>query len=165
MACEHCGALLTLGRKRFCSRRCSTLAWRAANRERVREADRARYAADPVRAMERTLRWRDRNPDAARAAARRSRLRNTYGIDPSLFDELVSDGRCPICFRSFDDVKKVVVDHDHRTGDVRGVICGDCNSGLGMFADDWERLFNAIHYLSGERTNSDGLALTARKEN
>lgn len=52
-------------------------------------------------------------------------------------------GHCAICFQP-----ATAVDHDHHTGKVRGLLCKHCNVGLGMFADDPERLENAILYLS-----------------
>lgn len=54
-------------------------------------------------------------------------LRRTYDITEDEFDSLVedADGRCPICLKPF--ASTPVVDHDHRTKVVRGVLCTHCN--------------------------------------
>jgi hypothetical protein len=39
------------------------------------------------------------------------------------------------------------IDHDHKTGKVRGLLCNDCNTGIGMMKDDTVRMKNAIKYL------------------
>ena len=57
---------------------------------------------------------------------------------------------CQICQRELGD--KPHVDHDHETGAVRGILCFNCNGGLGQFGDDIDRLEQAIEYLSGDRT-------------
>jgi hypothetical protein len=51
---------------------------------------------------------------------------------------------CAICGSLFDEV----IDHDHITGKIRGLLCRSCNVGLGFFKDDTERLQNAIDYLN-----------------
>ena len=71
-----------------------------------------------------------------------------YGITKEQFDELFKsqDGKCPIC--TIELKKEIHIDHDHLTGQVRGVLCGKCNKGLGQFNDNIESLTNAIKYLS-----------------
>lgn len=66
-----------------------------------------------------------------------------YGL--SIEDLLILDARshCDIC----PNVPEVV-DHDHLTGAVRGVLCRPCNLGLGYFRDDPARLISAITFLS-----------------
>lgn len=56
---------------------------------------------------------------------------------------------CPICRKTTIPglTSKVVLDHDHRTGRVRGWICDSCNTGIGRFKDDVELLKSAIEYL------------------
>ncbi|WDZ82593.1 endonuclease VII domain-containing protein [Micromonospora cathayae] len=74
-------------------------------------------------------------------------LRRRYGIGRREFDELLAEqgGVCAICGASGPQY----VDHDHRTGWVRGILCFNCNGGLGQFRDDQSRLAGAITYLRG----------------
>jgi hypothetical protein len=62
---------------------------------------------------------------------------------------LSQDGRCAICRRRFDG-GSFVVDHCHKRGHVRGLLCYPCNSGLGMFKDNPNRLVAAANYLAGQ---------------
>lgn len=68
-----------------------------------------------------------------------------YGTTASELREMSAeqDGRCVICARE----RKLVVDHDHESGDVRGLLCSRCNVGLGLFCDSVELLEKAIVYL------------------
>jgi protein-arginine kinase activator protein McsA len=55
-----------------------------------------------------------------------------------------ANGACQICFKK----KRLVLDHDHSTGEIRGFLCSDCNLGLGRFFDNTKILNNAVRYLS-----------------
>jgi len=63
-----------------------------------------------------------------------------------LFDEMLEEqgGKCKICLLASDDF---VIDHNHRTGKIRGLLCRKCNSALGMCNDDADVLLRAAHYL------------------
>lgn len=77
-------------------------------------------------------------------------LQRRYGISAAEVDALIERqaGRCPICTQLLDE--RAHVDHDHATGRVRGILCFNCNAGLGKYGDDPYRLIRAAGYL--ERT-------------
>lgn len=75
------------------------------------------------------------------------RLRNGYNLDPEKYHELVAKG-CGICGRpQRPRNKRFQVDHNHKTGEVRGVLCPTCNSGLAKFRDNPDNLRAAADYL------------------
>lgn len=55
---------------------------------------------------------------------------------------------CEICGVKFDSTIRKNVDHCHDGGHIRGILCGQCNTGLGMFKDNIASLKNAIKYLN-----------------
>lgn len=72
---------------------------------------------------------------------------NKYGLTEKDYEAIkeLQGGKCLICGRG----GRLVVDHDHESGEVRGLLCSNCNTGLGMFKDSVQSLQNAILYLSG----------------
>ena len=78
-------------------------------------------------------------------------LRTKYGIDEFIYQEMFDkqDGKCAICGTTDPGPRrtKFAVDHCHSTGKVRGLLCTDCNTSLGKFNDEIERLKAAIAYL------------------
>jgi hypothetical protein len=77
--------------------------------------------------------------------SREYHLRRRYGIGTKVFERMLAeqDGKCLICERP----EPEHVDHDHRTGNVRGVLCFNCSQGFGNFRDDVRSLFRAVDYL------------------
>jgi hypothetical protein len=74
-------------------------------------------------------------------------------------------GRCAICNTPGDPHggRPLIPDHDHLSGRARGLLCHQCNTGLGMLADDPERLRTAIVYLTTWRI-SHAEQITADRE-
>lgn len=60
------------------------------------------------------------------------------------------EGMCDICNSTFVPWTKFHIDHCHATGKVRGLLCHNCNIGLGNFKDSKESLSKAIKYLDKE---------------
>lgn len=82
--------------------------------------------------------------------ARRSNLKSKYGISLQDFDNMVKrqGGKCLICDNKPNHKhRKLFVDHCHESGKVRGLLCGQCNAGLGMFHENVTTLTRAIEYL------------------
>lgn len=78
---------------------------------------------------------------------RGGRRYSKYGITKKIFDDYIEEHNncCPICNKL---LEKKIIDHDHSTGNFRGVICNKCNTILGMANDNIEILQNSINYLS-----------------
>ena len=78
-------------------------------------------------------------------SSRHYHLKRRYGIGAQDFEELVErqGGVCPICGAQNPEH----VDHDHVTGQVRGILCFNCNGGLGQFRDSTDALRAAAIYL------------------
>ena len=97
--------------------------------------------------------WNRRNPERHRAIYQRnnlaSNLRRRFGISVEQYEELLggSDGRCGICGRAESRDRRISLDHDHETGDLRGFLCWRCNVLLGHIGDDPELLERAAAYL------------------
>jgi len=87
-------------------------------------------------------------------ADRLGHVRRQYGLTARAYQDLKDStgGTCPICGRALtftgrSSPSRAVVDHCHTTGQVRGIICHPCNSGLGRFGDDPSTLRLAASYL------------------
>ena len=93
--------------------------------------------------------WRANNVDKVRRDQRASHVRREYGLGWEEYERMHQEqfGCCAICFSAIDLLKTTHVDHCHSSGRIRGLLCLQCNSGLGQFEDDTERLMRAIMYL------------------
>lgn len=73
-----------------------------------------------------------------------------YGIDDAEYNRLfkLQEGKCAICNRhQIEFTRSLCVDHDHKTGEIRGLLCTNCNLLLGYSKDNKSTLSSAIEYL------------------
>ena len=81
-------------------------------------------------------------------------LLQEYNLTQKSYDKLLLEQnyQCKICFSKFMDNKRksLCVDHNHKTGEVRGLLCGTCNIVLGLVKEDQVRLLRSIQYLKGK---------------
>lgn len=145
--------------------------YREANREKLIERRKAAYAASRDAQIEKARLWREANPEKVRESARRyyhanaDRMREKnrvyqktqrvrilkkerarrYGLDEAALDAMLEQqgGKCAICGND----TRLEVDHCHDTGRVRGLLCGGCNRGIGMFGDAPARMRAAADYI------------------
>jgi hypothetical protein len=100
--------------------------------------------------------WRKKNPERNRQIKMPSHLKARYGITLEEYDSIMANasGTCDICGLETNRTKKgSQLDHCHRTGKIRGVLCAKCNTALGLFDDNRETLRRAIDYLEGHETS------------
>jgi hypothetical protein len=125
-------------------------------------AKKARYAADPSKAIDRVRRWQQANrpylneyrkrlnaSPARKRKARDAYYRRTFGISADEFDAMLEaqGGGCAICGVRPDREASLHVDHCHVSGKVRGILCISCNQGLGQYREDPALLERAAAYL------------------
>lgn len=104
-------------------------------------------------AAKRSLAWYHANPERRRAYL----LKRDFGLTVAEHDRLLAEqgGVCAICRRACSSGRALAVDHDHDSDAVRGLLCSNCNNGLGRFGDDPNRLFAAAMYIIGCRHKVD----------
>lgn len=81
-----------------------------------------------------------------------TKLKHRYGLLAEDFVRMLrkQNIRCAICDVEFRPDQKPHVDHSHNCGTVRGLLCNNCNIGLGHFIDSPEILRRAADYLEGK---------------
>lgn len=109
-----------------------------------RSPDKLQYACKQC------TRERDRGPrrEQRREYAWKRKLMLDFDMAPEDYWEMFEqqDGACAIC-RAEPDWKRLAVDHDHETGEVRGLLCNSCNCGIGFFKESPALISAALGYL------------------
>ncbi len=114
------------------------------------EYRRNRYSTDPEyaeRQREKQRRYVRNNPETAKDSIRKA----LYGVPHGWYaaQYALQQGRCAICRRFFEVLH---IDHNHDTGEVRELLCSQCNKGLGGLQDSIEILRRATEYLDKHNT-------------
>ena len=106
---------------------------------------------NPGKQAESCRKWAEKNPEQKKESARKAQLKLLYGITPERYDEMLKEqeGKCKICGtdKPTGKWKVFAVDHCHDTGHVRGLLCNECNRGIGLLRDSPELLIKAADYL------------------
>lgn len=121
-----------------------------AYRERQKSYMKAWYA-DPLKAKAKKKKDNERYRNSAREI-----ILAKHGITVEEYETMLSSqgGVCAICNGPpRGRWNRYAVDHDHKTGKVRGLLCSTCNQALGLFRDDMQILQKAKNYLSVHATD------------
>lgn len=97
----------------------------------------AYYAVNADKAKAAHKRWVEKNRDRVK----KHKIKSAFGLEPHEYDAMPKV--CVICGTT----ENLCVDHSHRTGRVRGLLCAPCNKGLGHFRDDPTLLLRAADYV------------------
>lgn len=91
-------------------------------------------------------------PERSKKRRKKNGLLLKFGINYDQYEAIKSDqnGVCCICQQVDHCGRDLAVDHNHVSGKIRGLLCTDCNTALGLFKDDISLLQGAINYLSRE---------------
>jgi hypothetical protein len=161
--CNLPGEFYPRGRKRWCKECCKAYFrdWYRKNPKKVKAIAKRKWAKPGHR--EKVSKYRKQYRKRGGLVHEREKINQraykymrNYGITQTDYDQLyvAHDGRCAIC-RQIETriknsrVKWIAVDHDHKTNEVRGLLCHQCNVGIGSFKDDVELLEAAVRYLRG----------------
>ena len=161
--CAKCGVTKPLSEFRKNQYECkpchsaSVVEWQRNNKDKAR-AKFKRWYQNPIN-REKSLagsrkRWKNISPEQKRRKydATNARLKVAlYGITVSEINAMASkqNGLCALCGKppTSGRWKKLVVDHDHQSGKIRGLLCNPCNVGLGALGDTIGSIEKALVYL------------------
>jgi len=128
--------------------------WNAENRERAREisnrSKKKQREANPEKFAEQNKTWRSKNVEKLRLYE----IKRKFDLSLEEYEELLckQNGACAICecpetATRGGVVRKLAVDHCHDTGKVRGLLCSNCNTGIGKLKDRASLVLKAYKYL------------------
>lgn len=127
--------------------------WQQRNREKANEHSKAHYHRNKDRVNKRCKDYYHNNTDKIK----NTRLLSRFGITLTQYNEMLvnQNHACTICKKPetaldhrSSKVRDLAVDHCHKTGKVRGLLCGKCNQLIGLSNDDASVLLEASNYLS-----------------
>jgi hypothetical protein len=124
----------------------------AVKREAILFQQKERYAEFRNDILKKNKEWRDRNPEKLALYHRKKHLGNLYGITIEQFEAMwgVQKGRCANykCDAVLSEENGGhAIDHSHKTGKVRAILCRACNVSLGLMKDDVNKISGLMLYL------------------
>ena len=140
--------------KRYCKscHKANSKVWCEKNPEKVKESNKKHRSINREEYLAEKKAWCKANPDRVKANNLRNRFWPNLTTEEVIvvYKQMIDDQKecCKICGKHQSQLKKKLhVDHCHRTGVVRGLLCSPCNIGLGAFEDNVSSLEKAAKYI------------------
>jgi len=143
--------------------------WYNKNKDKVKIRDKVYYKLNREKILKYAKDYREKNRLKAKEWHKNyyktnkdnlvsANMKYKYGISLEDFSKMISDqgNKCAICLKEMIGHKNRVVDHDHKNGKVRSLLCGRCNLGLGKFCDNADTLKSAADYVSRWKSTHGG---------
>jgi len=125
---------------------------------------RVRCVKCATRARKHSVEYRRKHPEKTRASKEKHKAKHLdqirdwdiwyrkmkrYGMTKESYESMAASqgGVCAICSRACQTGRRLAVDHCHDTGKIRGLLCANCNTGLGKFSDSEDLMLLAIDYI------------------
>ena len=142
--------------ERKCRDREKSAKYRRENPEKWKEINRrakCKAKQDPEKTLQ-VLTYQKQYREKNRKTLSDKERHRKFGITPERYSELLGfqNGACAICKQPetatrLGKVKALAVDHCHQSGSIRGLLCADCNTGIGKLKEDVDIFQSAIQYL------------------
>lgn len=135
--------------------------WHLKNKEANNLKSKMYDLAHPEEKRMRNKKYYENNKEKHNAYCYVNNRNKTYNITQDIYDTMLNNqkGVCAICGKKETKVgrinkkiKPLSVDHNHNTGKIRGLLCQNCNSGLGLFGDNEDLLIKAANYIKQQQT-------------
>lgn len=120
------------------------------NKERIRARYKVYYAKVRDKKLQANREWMEKNKEYRSEYSRKRDLAKSYGITVERYNEMFNEqeGNCAICGLNQENfTKRLYVDHNHDTNEVRSLLCVNCNMLIGHAMEDIGTLEESIKYL------------------
>lgn len=110
---------------------------------------------NPEKTISYSVKYQKQNKQAVKAAIRRHRLKKKFGITVEQYEDklMEQNGVCAICKKVCKSGRLLAVDHNHSTNKNRGLLCANCNIGIGHLQEDFDIIQSAVEYLKKYASN------------
>lgn len=97
--------------------------------------------------------WNRENAARTKVTRRRNLVRSKYGDDGLILQHKIEAGA--VCEACGEKRNRMAIDHNHKSGAIRGILCSNCNTALGLLAEDFDRFTALMDYLRKHQMADD----------